>query len=406
MLRLFPEGHPWRLKLVRMAEVLRPHKALLAVAAGLSLQWAAVNSLVTRPLTTEVQRLTIEVAASAQRMNQLAALRGDARQTQDLLSALNAQRQSLDSAEQALADIRQLRMNLEQEARRTAAAAGALTRLGELQQRLVQTGDQTARLTAVLEQLAQLNSRIEALSQPAATSLAAAAQADGALAQLAQMQARLVEQAATLPAALATVEQSLQMQSTLADAAQTAALAQANAGRMLELVDGLNTAQPTAVAAASEHAADLLALHDLLADARTLRLSEAEDNLQALLRTQADLLRATPHIGAAAENLELLTDFQAELTKQLGSLTQVRKELLEVALLRETVSAVASAVQPLAEMSDLRRLDATQVRAVARDILARRMALSSDAGLIGEASPFPALPVTELKAAVPTPHDP
>jgi hypothetical protein len=159
------------------------------------------------------------------------------------------------------------------------------------------------------------------------------------------------------------------------------------------------------VVSASDNASDLLALHDLLADAKSLRLSDAEANLRAMLTTQSELLRATPQIGAAAENLELLTSFQSELTKQLGSLTQVRKELMEIALLRETVAAVASAVGPLAELSDLRRLDPDQVRAMAREILDRRTAQAPYSGeLTATPQPYPA--ATEQEAAVPSPMDP
>jgi hypothetical protein len=374
MVRLFPEGHPWRARLLRLAEALRLHKTSLAVAAGLALQWAALSTTLSRPLGRDIARLQSEVASASARMDQLVASRGSACHVQDLLSALEAQRVSLDSAEQALADIRQLRMNLEQEARRTAAAASALGRMAHVQQQLVQAGQHTGEAAATVEQFAQLQSRVEGLAEPSQAGLSAAEQADAALKLLASLQSRLASQNAALPAALASVDQADRLHAALAAAGQQAVAAEENSERLLQIAAGLNTVEAGQVDVASQHAADLLALHDLLADGRGLRLDAAESNLRALLATQSELVRATPQIGAAAENLELLCAFQDELTRQLGALTQVRKDLLEVTMLRHTVAAVAEAVGPLAELAEMRQLDADHVRAMAREILDRRTA--------------------------------
>ena len=374
MVRLFQKDQVRPQWLQRMLDAVKPHKTVLMIAAGLAVQWSAVHFTVSRPLTRQISRMEAELTDSNSRLDRLVAARGSAEQTHDLLSALEAQRQSLGAAEQSLADIRQLRIGLEEEAQLTEAAAGGLHQLSLLQGRLTETGRAAVGLDAVLDRLEQLQAGVTALAQPTEESLARVEQVNRALSQMNLLQNKLAEQSQSLPAAVESLERSLLLQSTLADAGESTPQAQSQADRLVELAQGLNTVDPAKLSAAADHAADLLALHDMLADAQNLKLKAAEDSLQALLATQSDLLHATPGIAAAAENLELLTDFERELTRELENLTQTRKDLMEIALLRETVSQVAEAVQPLAELSDLRRLDGDQVRAMARELLERRTA--------------------------------
>lgn len=411
MVRFLRSAHFRSVSIQRVLDALRPHRTLFTIAAGFALQWSAVHYCVSRPLSQQVARMESELNSASRQMQQLVAVRGAAQQGHDLLSALEAQQLALAPAEQALADIRRLRMGLEQEARLTGVAAAQLQQLGDLQRQLTAAGDQAHELSAVLERLTQLNQQIDGLAHPAADSLARVAEANRALSQMNLLQSRLAEQDQSLPAALESLEATLNMQSTLAATAPAAQAARQQTDRLVEIVTGLNTVAMPQVDAAAEHATELLALHDMLADAESLRLKEAKGNLQSLLTTQSDLLSATPEIAAAAENLELLTDFQSELSTQMQGLDQVRKELLEVALLRETVTRVAEVVAPLAELSDLRRLDADQVRAMAREILDRRTAqalpiaeiYSTPTESIGPARPLPHPANDEL---VPAPMDP
>ncbi|MFV0444858.1 MAG: hypothetical protein ACK5Q5_14900 [Planctomycetaceae bacterium] len=374
MLRYFNSSSSRPAWVQRVLDALRPHKVTLAIAAGFALQWSAVHFTVAKPLQAKITQMEQQLVVSHEQMSALSALRGTAHQGQDLLSALQAQHESLANAEQALADIRKLRMDLEREARMTNAASTQLSRLGELQRQLGNVGQQTTELTQVLDRLTRLNGRIEQLAAPTDESLAKVEQAERALSMVNTLQQRLTEQNASLPAALAAVESTIGLQQSLADINADSAAAGEQAQQLIDLARGLNTVDPQAIAEASDRASDLLAMQDLLADAEALRLKQAENNLRQLLGSHASLVRSTPEIAAAAENLELLTAFQSELNDQIQSLVAVRKDLNEVALLRDTIVRVAEAMQPLAELSNLRRLDADQVRAMAREILERRTA--------------------------------
>ena len=396
MVRLFQRGSSHTSWLESVRNALRPHKTLLMIAAGLAVQWSAVHFAVSRPLTRELGRMESQLADSNDRLDRLVAARSAVNQTDDLLSALQAQHQSLGAAEASLASIRDLRISVEQEARQTSAAAAALQELSDLHTRLAHVGANANELVGDVESLQRLQRSIAALSEPTHNNLAQVEAVNRALSQINLLQARISEQSRSLPIALAAVEDLAQLQQAVESAGGDLDQVRQQADRLVEIACGLNTIDSDDAVAASEHAADLLALHDILADAESLRLAEAERNLRLLLDTQTELLHATPEIVAAAENLELLTDFEVELTRQLSSLTGLRQEMLEIALLRETVAQVAHAVQPLAELTDLRRLDGDQVRAMAREILERRTAQidrfatgSSRSEVIGPASPFP-----------------
>jgi myosin heavy subunit len=391
----------------RVLSALRPHKVLFAVAAGFALQWSAVHFTVSVPLQRKIAGMERQVAVANEQMSALAALRGSAHQGHDLLSALQAQRESLASAEQALADIRKLRMDLEREARLTGTASTQLARVGELQRQVADAGQQATDLTPVMDRLTQLNERISSLAAPAETSLTHVDEAERALSLVNELQQRLSAQNASLPAALSTAEAAMSLQQSLANVGQSSTAAEEQSARLIELARGLNTLDPQSLTAASERAKELTAMQDLLADTEALRMKQAESNLRTLLGSHAQLLRATPEIAAAAENLELLTAFQAELNTQIEGLESAQQDLHNVAMLRDTIGRVADAVRPLAELSDLRRLDADQVRAMAREILERRTAqvLATDkpTEMIGPSSP---LRTSGEEILVPDPTEP
>lgn len=374
------------------------HKTPLIVLTVVALSWGGLYIAFTRPLTRQIDLLQSHVSTLTQRMEAVAARRGSASEAADLLAVLASQEQTFTAAREALDELQALRAALEHEARLTAPAATGLVRIAELQRQVLQTGAQAAELRTAMSALAALqadvaaagrtagelesriaeldalHARIAAVVQRSESEREQLSTAEEALARFGRLKSQVLDQSAQLTQAQAAVDAGAMLQASLLAAAETAPAAQSAADGLRQLVDKLAAPPAESLAQASNSAAELLAIHDLLVNGEALQFPVAEHNLRALLSTQTQLLRATPHIAAAAENLELLGDFQEELTRQLGQLSQMRADLSEIVLLRDTVLRVCGVVEPLAQLYSLRRLDANEVRIMAREILERRTA--------------------------------
>ena len=105
-----------------------------------------------------------------------------------------------------------------------------------------------------------------------------------------------------------------------------------------------------------------------------------------MLRLQAELGQQTDRVASAIHNLELLDDFQSEVSTHVQSLAGLRRTLVELAMMETTVGRVAQVMAPLTELSNLRRLSQSEVREAARVILnGRTTRLSHSANPIQDA---------------------
>ena len=384
----------------RVVEAAKPYRMLFGGLVGLGLGWTILQFTVTRPLTREVVGLQSELSDLTARMDQLVAVRDVAYQAQDLLSALEAQRQTLAAAHESLTAIRVLRGEIEQESRRTADAVAAVQQFSELQSSVVATGRDAVASQDAVQKIAELNARLAALEPRVEASLAGAVRSDEVVTRFDQLQQKLIDSTAELTQAEGVVASTLELHRTLADAAPATETAAAHTQELVTLSTTLNSVNSVGLTAAHQHAADLLALHDMLSNADALRLPEAERNLQSMMETQTALAGSTPYVVTAAENLDLLCEFQSELAIQLQSVEELRRDLIEITLLKETVARVQETMRPLADLSNLRRLDPADVRALAREILDRRTA---QLPTVNSRAALPLQPVSAPSSAIELP---
>ncbi|MFM8725648.1 MAG: hypothetical protein ACKON9_11050, partial [Planctomycetaceae bacterium] len=94
--------------------------------------------------------------------------------------------------------------------------------------------------------------------------------------------------------------------------------------------------------------------------------------LNLLLSIQDALAAGTEQVAIAVQNLEILDEFQQEATRHINSLAVLRRTLMEIALMESSIVRVASVIQPLTEIVNLRRLGDDEVREAARVVLDRR----------------------------------
>lgn len=148
---------------------------------------------------------------------------------------------------------------------------------------------------------------------------------------------------------------------------------------------------------AFQHTDRLFSLRDRLnAD---MDLDNAESKLTQLVSIQNTLNSQTGEVVDAIETLEVLTDLSDELQVQVDSMGDMRKSLMDIILLETTVSRAVNVLEPLTQISQLRRMNRDDVRAAARTIMEQRssrVASREDAATSRASSPRLKLDDVEL----------
>jgi hypothetical protein len=85
-----------------------------------------------------------------------------------------------------------------------------------------------------------------------------------------------------------------------------------------------------------------------------------------------NLAGKSDEVVAAVQTLEILNDFRTEVTRQVASLEDMRRSLMEIALLETSLGRAVRVLEPLVNIGNLRRLTEEEVRAAARTVLENR----------------------------------
>jgi len=101
-------------------------------------------------------------------------------------------------------------------------------------------------------------------------------------------------------------------------------------------------------------------------------LNSAENNLGRLVVLQDTLNGQTREVADALETLEVLTDLGEELQGQVAVLGEMRKSLLDIVLMESTIRKVATVLEPLAELYNVRRMGKSELREAARTVIENR----------------------------------
>ena len=153
-------------------------------------------------------------------------------------------------------------------------------------------------------------------------------------------------QSENIPTATDSVQALVKIKETLVSRGGDNELAAANAGELITLRDSLNYDEDTNLVAGR--------------------------NLRALLEMQTDLASRTEEVITAVQSLEILSDLRDELDGQLHTLTELRRQFIELAMNENTINRAMNVIKPLVEASNLRYMNDSQVRDVARRFLDKR----------------------------------
>lgn len=383
----------------------------IIVMAGLLTCGLGLQLIVTQPLHTQIASLTSEVEELQSGMRKVADFRDDVAGTNDLLSGLEIQSCRIEQARTALDGIAKLEREVRQQSAASTNALAALHETDRLQNEVIAQSRQIDAIQGTLDQLDDLQQQVEQLSLTAEQEAVGLSTAEETLRKLGNFQQRVAIQSSGLEIAenrfarLIGLRNAIEkVQPTTIDAAslrlaeldalakqviekgQQAGAAQEITGQLIALQDDI-TARGTRVNIARKHTEQLLNLEDLLANDAGRDIDAATRNLASLLEIEEQLAAQDQQLAAAIESLELMQDLQGEFVERTRELESIRRGLTELIMMESLVARTVRSLQPLVELTDLRRLDGDQLRSIARS-----MTLGSEQRMATNDAKTPAAP--------------
>jgi hypothetical protein len=316
---------------------------------GVVIGFVAVYIVVAQPIFAQLGQMQRQMADLETNMEQLVGARNQAWEAGHLLSDLKGLKSQIRDARASLREMRNLRKDLIEEAQNSAAAADALAKLSRLQDFALEQQDMTNSARESLAEMAEIQQRLvgEHAGTPSAEeTLADLDRVRHDLTELLSLKAQIAEHATDMAAARSTACELLSLKDQIVANSQNTEAARSSANRLFVLQDELKT-----------HGEEM---------------SGAFSSLDRLVEIKDKLVDQTPAVADAVQNLEILSDFRDELGAQIRSLTQMREGLLQIVLMENTLGRVAKLLEPLSQISNVRRLSDQELRAAARSILDSR----------------------------------
>ncbi len=331
--------------------------------AGVTVGLLSMYLMVARPMLNQVGQLQSELVHVQQNMDKLVGAKTSAWQVNNLLTVLNSQARQLSEAQSAVAEIRDMRILLTNESEKTEQALASFEKINQFQQHVLEQNELTSKARMTLDEMLAMQDQLA--SQAAQTKVTVAA-----LEEMMNLQKMALNQSAGIKDATLAFSEFTQFKKQIVDQSQQLEAARENSQKMIALQNRL-VSQSVPLAAAQKSADQMVSLQETLT-ADDLKVTEAGTNLQSLMLIQTKLLAETGRVVDAVETLEVLADLQDRLKEQVSSMKGMRRELLDIVLMKSTVTKATQILEPLAELGNLNRLSDAEVREAARVIMDQR----------------------------------
>lgn len=310
-------------------------------ALGFALGLTVVHLGITRPVTRQLARLEGQVVTVEHGIRALAGHAAAAAETTGLLGTL---------AEQG---------------RRAQAAAEALSQLEAVGDQVLAHRDRTVENT--LTEIGRFEQLAEAQSQDIV-------RARESLEALVALKSRAVEEADNLDRAGAVVDNWVHLNDRIVKSAADSQQARQASEELLALQEVILCASdPNHPERARNVLDELVAIRERLHN-EAGQLAAARANLDCLVALKDQVLAQTGDLADAIETLEVAADLNRQFEDAVRSFDRMRRWLAEVILLEPMIERTASALVPLAELGNLRRLSPVELRAAARIVAGQRAA--------------------------------
>lgn len=391
----------------------------LCAAAVLTGQMC-LHLLTTQPLNRRIEVLTAEVAHLHAGIDQVAASASHASEANDLLANLTLQGKRAHEARSAIDQLRRFEREVRSQGHAAGHSLNLVRNIGRLQDEIISQGQQIAQLEDSLDDLSAFQTQVHGLTSAAAREFVGVDRATQLVKGLGELKRDVATQAEDIELAVDSLRQLGGLKSNLAIESEGLELAEKQIARLIDLQEtvasvpseqidiahlrvseltnlkqmiidgGANLAAAFGLTeelmllkdslvnrggridVARKHADGLLSLEDSLADDANLKIGHAQENLDALVSIERRLVSQDEQIISAVESLELMSDLQAEFAESVGGLDNIRRGLTELAMLESTVLRTVASLQPLIELTNLRRLNANDLQTIARGMMEQR----------------------------------
>ncbi|HEY6565059.1 MAG TPA: hypothetical protein VIY86_11215 [Pirellulaceae bacterium] len=266
---------------------------------------------ISRPMRRDLDLLNQQVGGLRATLDQLVALKPGAKAASDLMTSLSNQQRNVAAAAAGLRTIQALFQAIESRAVDVNVATESLADLTRLKDTVLLAGE-----------------RVQ--------------EANNVLTKAEVLQERLAEADEVTTSAIATGTSMLELSDTLAQRRSSVAESRAALENMFEVQDELR--------------------------AKSGDLEGALEKLQDLLLLKDTLLARTNNLVDAIETLELSAELTRNFQQATQSFEEIRQWLFEVVAAEPIMEQARRVLSPLMEAHDLRRMDASQLRAVAQGL--------------------------------------
>lgn len=367
-----------------------------------------VEFLFRRPIMKELVALRSNVSHVERDMQSLVGVQNQVWEANNLLSSLKAQYRQIEDGRLSIAALQQLNHEIETETAKLSKAFASLDQLLAIKNQLVKQAESNSQAQIQLDQMLELQGKVLAnadSTQPAFVAVnglirlrdTAKVEVDSIdsaissvrqlgdlkrdviekgeetqtareqLSELISLKNDVYEEASNIPQARRSADELIALKSTIANEASSLPEARHAAEQMIAMkADITKSGDATG---ALNTTAQLLELRNTLSSTNT---APARQNLDELVQIQDKLNSQSQQVSSAVQTLELLTDLSDELKQQVDSIGSLRKSLMEIVLLESSIGRVAKVLEPLTQLSNLRRLSDAELREAARSVIDSR----------------------------------
>lgn len=327
---------------------------------------------------TKLRRYVTSLESSIADLNVQRAKNGDA---MSMLEKMVDHERTTNQATAALREMRELHRQVVQESEQLAAATAALNSLGDLRTRV-------ARQSTLIESTERALGSIELLHtqvNDAATETEAAKLAlekvnvlrDGLIEGINQLNdaepitSRVEELHMQLTSTGDQLDALFELKNKIEAQASTLERADTTLDKMATLQEGVLDQSETVTTAI-----ETLELVKNKIEAQASTLEQADTTLDKMVTLQEGVLNQSETVAAAIETLELATDVELEMQRAGDTFRGMRHMLTEMVMMKPALMQAMDSLQPLAELSNLRRLGVDELRRVASVIATRHSAVA------------------------------
>lgn len=300
-----------------------------------------------RPTTRQLTKMRRYVTSLESSIAELNGKRADNQETVSLLDQLIEQNRLTHEASASLAEVRSLHQQIIKEASQLQSAQQALQSLAALR-----------------TEVARQSSLIEATQR--------------ALANLEELHLDVQRSAGETEVARAAVEELSVVRDGLIESMQ-----QVDATK--PLIAGINELHSRLTATSNRATDAQFALDELVTlgdriEAQAANVEQAESTFESMVGLQQKIVNQTLTTATAIETLELATDVQYEMKQASQTFSQIKRMLAEMTLMRPQLQQAVECLQPMLELTDLRRLSVSNLRSVASMVRERYLEATIDQG--------------------------